>query len=78
LNSFIVQHTLIHLDLVYICITVTYAQILYECNFDTATLGNNCLNGEGAYGLAIDEKVVHIGSESPTAPLSDVTSSRKN
>ncbi len=66
------------LDLVYGCVIITHAQILYECNFDTETIATSCLVGEGLFGLIVAEKTGDAGIQPPTGPLSDVTSSRKN
>ncbi len=57
---------------------ITYAQILYECNFDTAAIGTGCLAPVGTFGLLIVDKMGTAGIQAPTTPLSDVTSSRKN
>ncbi|CAF1279479.1 unnamed protein product [Adineta steineri] len=64
-------------DLVHIFIAITHAQILYQCNFDNNTVTTSCLKPEGLFGLLIDEKMGNADIQSPTAPLSDVTSSLK-
>ncbi len=55
-----------------------YAQILYECNFDTATVANSCLLPEWGSAMLVTERIGNADNQPPTAPLSDVTSSRKN
>ncbi|CAF1313240.1 unnamed protein product [Adineta steineri] len=62
---------------IHIFITITYAQILYQCNFDSATITTSCLKSEGLFGLGISEEIGSADTQSPTAPLSDVTSSLK-
>ncbi len=66
------------LDLVYGCVIITHAQILYECNFDTETIATSCLIGEGGRGMLVSEKIGNVDNQPPVAPLSDVTSIRKN
>jgi hypothetical protein len=66
------------LDLVYGCVIITHAQILYKCNFDTETIGTSCLLTEGSFGMLVTEGIGNAGNQQPAAPLSDVTSSRKN
>ncbi|CAF4002266.1 unnamed protein product [Adineta steineri] len=64
-------------DLVHIFITITHAQILYQCNFDNNTLANLCLKPEQLAGLLISEQLGSAGIQPPISPLSDVTSSLK-
>ncbi|CAF4215293.1 unnamed protein product, partial [Adineta steineri] len=61
----------------HIFIAITHAQILYQCNFDSATITTSCLKPEGFFGLIIDEKLGSADIQPPIAPLSDVTSSLK-
>ncbi|CAF1155656.1 unnamed protein product [Adineta steineri] len=59
---------------------MSYAQVLYQCNFDTNTIATSCLKPEGSIllgGLLISEQLGSTGIQPPTAPLSDVTSSLK-
>ncbi|CAF1383287.1 unnamed protein product [Adineta steineri] len=65
------------LFLVSSCLIITYAQILYQCNFDTNTITTSCLKQEGLFGLSVSEEIGSAGEQPPTAPLSDVTSSLK-
>ncbi len=66
------------LDLVYGCVIITHAQILYECNFDTQTIATSCLYAEGRLAMIVSGKIGNADTQPPAAPLSDVTSSRKN
>ncbi|CAF1383358.1 unnamed protein product [Adineta steineri] len=59
------------------CLIITNAQLLYQCNFDSATITTSCLKNEGLYGLSISEEKGSAGEQPPIAPLSDVTSSLK-
>ncbi|CAF1380665.1 unnamed protein product [Adineta steineri] len=56
---------------------ITNAQILYQCNFDSATITTSCLQYEGLFGLGISEEIGSADEQPPIAPLSDVTSSLK-
>ncbi|UJR24894.1 hypothetical protein I4U23_006261 [Adineta vaga] len=62
---------------VYSCVTITFGQILYECNFDTATIDTSCLVRDGFLGILVTDKMGNAGTQAPTTPLSDVTSSLK-
>ncbi|CAF1102538.1 unnamed protein product [Adineta steineri] len=64
-------------DLVHIFIVITYAQILYQCNFDNDTIITSCLKPEQLAGVLISEQLGSAGIQPPIAPLSDVTSSLK-
>ncbi|CAF1209402.1 unnamed protein product [Adineta steineri] len=61
----------------HIFIAITYAQILYQCNFDNSTILTSCLKPEQLAGLLISENLGSAGIQPPISPLSDVTSSLK-
>ncbi|UJR24897.1 hypothetical protein I4U23_006263 [Adineta vaga] len=46
------------------------SQILYQCNFDSATIAENCLTG----GLLLQSSTGSFTGQSPDSPFSDVTS----
>lgn len=62
---------------VHSCLLMISAQILYQCNFDTFSIGDSCLVREGFLGMLVIDKIGNIGEKPPIAPLSDVTSSLK-
>ncbi|CAF3565227.1 unnamed protein product [Adineta steineri] len=64
-------------NITYSCLIVTYAQILYQCNFDNDTIITSCLKPEQLAGLLISEQLGSAGIQPPFSPLSDVTSSLK-
>ena len=57
---------------------ITYTQVLYQCNYNDDNPNKPCLIGQGLYAMLISVGFNNANSEMPTAPLSDVTSSRKN
>ncbi|CAF3584769.1 unnamed protein product, partial [Adineta steineri] len=62
---------------IHIFIAITYAQILYQCNFDNDTIITSCLKPEQLAGVLISEQLGSAGIQPPFSPLSDVTSSLK-
>ena len=64
--------------LVYSFLGIASAQILYQCNYDTHTIATGCLLPVGIRAMLVSDKAANPAAESPTAPLSDVTSSRKH
>lgn len=79
-NTLVVYHRLLCFQfLVFIFISITAAQILYQCNYDAASMPNDgCLRPLVLDGILISEKLGVASSQAPIAPLSDVTSSRKS
>ena len=53
-------------------------QVLYQCNYDDDNPNKPCLIPQGLEAMLIAVSFGSANSEMPTAPLSDVTSSRKN
>ncbi|CAF1010335.1 unnamed protein product [Adineta ricciae] len=63
------------LFLIFTRTNLVYQQVLYQCNYDTHTIATGCLLPVGLRGMLVSDKAANLGAESPTAPLSDVTSS---
>lgn len=61
------------ISVVFVCILCTQSKVLYECNFDNATLVNNCFLSP----INVASNVGNPISIIPNGALSDVTSSCK-
>ncbi|CAF4270011.1 unnamed protein product [Adineta steineri] len=57
-----------------ICVYYVHSKILYECNFDDATVDNHCFTTS----VLVMSGLQILNENPPDSPISDVTSSRNN